>query len=183
MLWVCARRPGTPLWHLDLRTLTGLLPIVVSHITVMQFLNKTISRSALPLFSFSEASAAPAYSHPGIGRGLLAGSALLFSPVPRWISACQAAERTKSFRCYGQWRRWQWMWKCADDSTPRGTSSEFRRGSFHQIPPHPTDSLRRVSRDVDGGISPRRWYEIMLSGALGTMCHKDRRHAVISKRR
>lgn len=40
------------------------------------------------------------------------------------------------------------MRKCADDSTPRGTSSEFRRGTFHQIPPHPTDSLRRVPRNA-----------------------------------
>lgn len=66
-------------------TLARLAPIVVSHITVMQFLNKNISPSAWALLPFPS-KAVYACSPPVIGRVLLAGSALLFSRSPLNIS-------------------------------------------------------------------------------------------------
>lgn len=68
------------------------IPIVISHIPVMQFRNNSISPAA-PALSSSGWHACP---RPVIGRGLLAGSALLFSRFPL-NSARQAAERMKCF--------------------------------------------------------------------------------------
>lgn len=115
-------------------TLARLAPIVVSHIIVMQFLNKNISPSARALLPFSPRRRRTPVHLLWLDEAFLQARHFYLAG-PRWISACQAAEQMKCFCCYGQWREWQWIWKCADDSTRCSTSSEFRRGSFHQIPP------------------------------------------------
>lgn len=135
----------------------------------MQFLNKNVS---------------PARSRSGRVRLLASsdwtrpscrlGSSIQPRP-PRWIAACQAAEQMKCFCCYGQWRKWQWIWKYADESTWNSNSTEFRRGSVsitapaqHPPPPplHPPASFTGFPVMLEG-ISPWRLCEIMLSGVNG----------------
>jgi hypothetical protein len=63
-----------------------------------------------------------------------AGAVLLFIQSPL-NSARQAIEQMKCFCCYGQWRKWQWIWKYADGSTWKSNSTEFRAATVSMLPP------------------------------------------------
>lgn len=123
-----------------------------------------------------------ACSHPVIGWGLPAGSALLFSWSLLNI-ARQAVEHMKCFCCYGQWRKWQWIWKCADDSTWNSTSSEFRGGCFHQIPHPLPDSFTGFPHAVGRDFSSEMMWNYIVQGNGYNVCLRPARQAVFFKQR
>lgn len=148
----------------------------------MQFLNKNVS-PARSLSGRVRLLASSDWTRPSCRLG-----SSIQPRSPRWIAARQAAEQMKCFCRYGQWRKWQWIWKYADESTWNSNSSEFRRGSVsitalaqHPPPPlHPPASFTGFPVMLEG-ISPWRWCEIMLSGAMDTMCVWDHTTGCVSQ--
>lgn len=76
---------------------------------------------------------------------------------PRWIATVKRRTRWSVFCCYGQWRRWQRVWKYADDATWNSYSSEFRRGSVSTSPLYPLSRFPIML----AGISLQRWCDIV----------------------
>lgn len=97
-------------------------------IPVMQFVGNSIFPTALSPSLCLSLSGWRACPLPVIGRGFPAGLALLLNRSLLY-SVLLAAEQMKCICCYGQWRKWQWIQKYADDSTWNSSCTECRRGS------------------------------------------------------